>query len=353
MINNIQRRRFLITGAMTGAAGLLLSGSRTARGQNAPIIGAGTLFVALRMKLWLAEAPATPGLTIGYEPIGAGRGLNKLLRGDADFAATDLPTPDQKLAEANLLQIPLGKGGLAIVVNVAGITANQIQLNGELLAGIYSGAIKNWNDPKIAAVNPSLKLPDLDIRPLHVGDPSGSLYTMTYHFTQYLLATNADWRAKYGAAITKRWAVGSMVPDLNNMGDNIRTIPGSIGYMPIGRARADQHTTVKLKNADGVVIAPSGAAVKAAAIRAADAEKGGAFPTSLVNLPGAESWPIVIPSFALIPRTPKDPARGDAVLAFFRYVVGNGEGVSTQTDCAHLTKAQQGVALQLLNKTTG
>lgn len=342
------RRRAVL--ATLGLAGSMLAVPSGLSAQDRPILGSGTVFVALRMRLWLRQAQRMLDIPIDYEGIGAGAGMNKLLAGEAEFSTSDLPLSDDQLAEAGLIQIPLGYGGLVPVVNVPGIGADELVLDGPVMAGIYAGAIKKWNDPKIAAINGAVKLPDVDIRPIHLGAPTGAIYTVTYHFTQFLLATNPEWRAKYGPAITKRWAVGSSTPTLEAMKETMSILPGGIGFMPAGRAKAEKMASVKLKNAAGKTVSASTASVAATVTQASDGGKKPVTLASLLNPPGDEIWPIVVPSYVTLPKTPKDEARGKTLRKFLRNVVEKGEGVSERSDCVHVLPVEQAAALKLLEQ---
>lgn len=340
----IRRRSLMAVSAMTVIGG-------AARADDRDITGAGTAFVTARVKLWIRQVQRSIKANFVYEGIGNHNGLSKLLANEADYTTTDLPLSEEKLAEAGLYQFLIGYGGLVPIINVPGIASEQLVLNGEILAGFYGGVIKKWNDPKIAALNAGVTLPDLDVRPFHLGAPGAAMQSITHHFTQYLLATNPDWRAKYGPVITKRWAVGSMVPIMETMADNILAIPGSIGYMPAGRAKAERMVMVKLPNAAGKLVTGSFDAVSATVARASGAGTGGV--PNLINLPGPDSWPIVLPSYAVLPRQPKNPERAALVAAFFKNAITNGGPVSERLACVHPRPDEQAAALKLLEQMTG
>lgn len=345
MISGIRRRAFI---GATGAAVI----SSTAGAQTVEVVGAGTSFMTTRMKLWIRQVQRSITATFIYDGMGDDDGLNKLLSRDADFMTTDQPLTDERLKESNLFQFLIGYGGLAPIVSLPGIASDQLTLTGDLLAGLYTGAIRKWNDPRIAAINAGVQLPDLDVRPFHLGTPNRPMLSITYHFTQYLLATNPDWRAKYGAAITKRWAVGSMVPYMEAMADNIRAVPGGIGYMPSGRAKVENMTTVQLRNAAGRTVAASYEAVAATVTRASAGAPAGTV-TSLINPLGDEVWPIVLPSYVVLPRKPRSPAHGAAVSALFKHIMTKGAPVAERMACVHANPEEQASALILLEQTSG
>ena len=152
------------------------------------------------MRRWLELVPAALAVKASYDPLGSGNGRKKVLARDVGFGASDEPMAADKLANGNLVQLPLGFGGMVCAVNLPGMTDNQFRLTGAPLAGIYAGTGKKWNDPKIVAANPGVALPDMDIHPVSQGTPNGPMPGTTFNFTQYLLATNQDWRDKFGPA---------------------------------------------------------------------------------------------------------------------------------------------------------
>jgi len=310
--------------ALLGAgAGWFMASSvaKAAEVTPTPIAGAGSSFIDPVMKRWIKALPAALGVDVSYEPNGSGKGRNAILAGDVDFGMSDEPLPDDKLATGNLVQFPLAFGAIVCVVNIPGIDENQMVLTGPLLAGIYAGSIKKWNDPKIVAANPAIKLPDLDIRPVSEGTPNGPMPGSTYNFTQYLLATNQDWRDKYGPAITRRWAVGSMAASNAFMTETIGLLPGSIGYLALGLAAKNKMTTVMLRNKAGKAVAATSGTI-AAAVGQADWAHTPNLMTNLLNLPGDEAWPITVATYAIVPKTPKHP---EAMRNFLRFVIAKPE----------------------------
>ncbi len=311
--------------ALLGATGGWFMASSIAKAaEPTPIAGAGSSFVEPVMRRWIKALPAALGVEASYEPNGSSKGRNAVLAGDVDFGMSDEPMPDDKLVTGNLVQFPLAFGALVCVVNIPGIEENQLALTPSVLAGIYAGAIKKWNDPRIVAINSSIKLPDLDIRPVSEGTPAGAMSGSTYNFTQYLLATNQDWRDKYGPAITKRWAVGSMVANNTYMTETVGLLSGSIGYVPLGLAAKNKMATVLLRNNAGKAVAATSASI-AAAVGHADWAHTPNLVTNLLNLPGDEAWPITVATYALVPKSSKHP---EAMRNFLRFVITKPEVVA-------------------------
>lgn len=316
------------------------------------IVGGGSSFVNPVMKHWIDTLPASLGIAPKYSVLGAGAAQSRIMAGELDFAAMELPLTSDKLETSGLVQLPIVFGALVFVVNVEGLKSDQLTLDGKLLGGIYAGQIRNWNDPRIAAANPGLKLPDQDIRPFHLGDPSGSVFSTTTTIQQYLLAANEDWRARHGATITRRWAVGSMTPTAAQMIDAMKTVPGSVGYVTLGAAMGGGMTTVRLRNAGGKPIAPSLDALRAAVDRI-DWTKANNLVANLIDLPGESSWPIVLATYALIQREPKDRTRAGSVRAFLSHVMTDGGKAAAERHAVGLPPAARDAALKRLTQYTG
>ena len=276
--------------------------------------------------------PKTVGVSTHFAVMGAGTAQSRVLGGDIDFAALELSLSEEQLANGSLHQFPVAFGALVCVVNIPGISANQLRLDGVLLAGIYGGTIKKWNDPKIRAANAGLALPDLDIRPLRLDLPDGSVFSTTTAFTQYLLATNPDWRAKFGDSVGKRrWAVGSMTGSAVALAETMKVLPGSIGYMALGTALSGKFATVMLKNRSGEAVGADMASLNAA-VAAVDWARVPNMVASMIDLPGQGVWPLVLTTYFLIPEATKDRARSDGTRAFVDFAIGAGAGAAGQSN---------------------
>ncbi len=336
-------RRSLIA----GAAGSLIALPRMARAEETQIVGAGSSFIKPVMQRWIDHTPATLGVKASYTAIGTGTAQTRILSGDLDFAAVELPLPADKVTNGELLQFPVAFGALVCVATLPGIKKDQIALTGALLGGIYAGAIKVWNDPRIAAVNPGVTLPEMDIRPFRLDTPSGAVFSTTFTFTQYLLRTNPDWREKYGEAVPKRWAVGSMATNAESMVDSLDGIQGGIGYVPLGLAMNRGLTTLTIKNAAGKAVSADLASVRATVAQVDWSATQDLVP-KLLDLPGERSWPIVLPTYALIQQHPSDRARGAAVRKFLKFAVTEGAEAAAQAFAAELPPAPRAKVLALL-----
>lgn len=325
--------------------------SSTARAAT-PLKGGGSSFVNPVMQRWIETLPASLNIAPHYAVQGAGAAQSSIMAGELDFAAMELPLPADKLETSGLVQVPIVFGALAFVVNVDGLASDRLILDGGLLGGIYAGAIKTWNHPRIAEANPGLTLPEQDIRPFHLGTPAGAVFSTTTTIQNYLLARNEDWRARHGTRITKRWAVGSMTGTAAQMIEAMKTVPGSIGYVTLGDALRGGMTTVRLRNAAGKPVAPSLDALRAAV----DQVEWSRFPdlvADLIDLPGDSSWPIVLASYALIQTNPADKARGDGVRTFLKHVVAHGSAAAAERQAVGLPGVTREAVLKRLSDYTG
>jgi phosphate transport system substrate-binding protein len=310
----------------TAALALALAGlSIPAQAQTTgvqQVTGAGSTFGAPIYGKWAEAAPT--GIRLNYQGVGSGAGINQINRRTVDFGASDMPLPADKLAENKLMQFPTVIGGVVVIVNLPGVAANQLKLTGEVLADIYLGRVTRWNDPKLVALNPNLKLPDFAIAPVYRADGSGT----TFVFTDYLSLKSADWKTKVGAATSVRWPAGNGAKGSDGIAATVKQVRGAISYVESAYAIQGKLTTTMLRNRDGHFVAPDAASFAAAA---ANADWGAAknFAIDLNDQPGAASWPIESATFILLPTNPTDPARSAAVRRFFDWAFAEGGSIAT------------------------
>ena len=299
--------------------GLAFIGTVASGARAADITGAGSTFAAPIYGAWGAASKSTLGIALNYQALGSGAGQNQVIARTVDFGASDAPMAVAKLAANMLIQFPTVMGGVVPIVNLPGIAPNQMHLTGEILAEMFSGAISTWNDPKIAALNPGMKLPDTAIAPVHRADGSGT----TFVFTSYLSKASADWKSKVGAASSIAWPSGAGAKGNDGVAATVRNTEGGLGYVEYAYADKNHLTTVELKDKAGAFVAPNlDSFTKAAA--AADWAGADNFAVDLLDTAGEGAWPIVSATFVLLPINPKDPARSAAVLKFFDWAFTNG-----------------------------
>ena len=289
---------------------------------DTPIVGGGSSFIRPVMSRW-AKAAEQKQMAVDYKVLGTGAAQNQLLAGEVDFAAVELPLSPDKLELGDLIRVPVAFGGMTLVVNIGGVSDGRLRLDAMSLGAIFSGAIRKWSDPRIAALNPDLKLPDIDVRPVFLGEPSGAVFSTSATLARYLIANNPDWQARFPSGPRTRWAVGSMVPSAEAMIPVVASQQGGIGYMALGTAIANKLATVRLVNKRGDTLR-----IEPAGLRAAVDYLGWAATAPLVvdamDLPAAGAWPLVLPTYAIFPRNPRNKARGQAVREFLRFAITQG-----------------------------
>ncbi len=219
----------------------------------ADITGAGSTFVYPILSKWSADYNAKTGNKINYQSIGSGGGIAQIKAATVDFGASDKPLPSEELKQAGLAQFPLVIGGIVPVVNVPGVAPGAMKMDGALLADIYLGKITKWNDPRIAALNPGLKLPDLKITVVHRSDGSGT----TFNFTNYLSKISPEWKQKVGEGTSVPWPAGVGGKGNEGVAAYSRQIRGGIGYVEYAYALQNKLTYALMKNAAGNFVRPS------------------------------------------------------------------------------------------------
>jgi len=266
-------------------------------------------------------------LKMNYQSIGSGGGIKQITAKTVDFGASDMPLKPADLEKDGLTQFPMVMGGVVPVINVPGITAGELKLDGKVLADIYLGNITKWNDPAIAALNSGLKLPDLAIAPVYRSDGSGT----TFIFTHYLSEVSPEWKDKVGENTSVQFPSG--IGGKGNEGVSAmasRTV-GAIGYVEYAYAKQNKLTYALLRNKDGEFVSPASAAFRAAAANA-DWSKTQDFYLLLTNQPGKESWPITGATFILLHKQQSKPEVAREVINFFDWAYLNGGKLADDLD---------------------
>ncbi len=315
------------------AACLALAGcgksDKAADGSTAPgasgvqISGAGATFPAPLYAKWAEAQKAETGLALNYQAIGSGGGIKQIKARTVAFGATDKPLKPEELDAEGLAQFPTVIGGVVPVVNLPGITGGQIKLNGSQLADIFLGTIKKWNDPKLAAGNPGVALPNLPITVVHRSDGSGT----SFLFTSYLTAVAPQW-AKVGANDAVAWPTGQGGKGNDGVAGYVKQTPGAIGYVEYAFVKQNNMAHVSLQNAAGKFVEPTAETFAAAAANA-DWSKAPGFYLLLLNEPGENSWPITGATFILMHKAQADAATGKAVLSFFDRAYAKGDAAAS------------------------
>ena len=295
--------------------------------QAADITGAGATFPFPIYAKWAEAYKKETGTGLNYQSIGSGGGIRQIKAKTVAFGATDAPLKGEDLTKDGLIQFPTVMGGVVPAVNIAGVEPGKLKLSGEIIAQIYMGDIKKWNDPKIVALNAGVTLPDANINPVYRSDGSGT----TFVFTDYLSKVSADWKSKLGTNTAVQWPVGIGGKGNEGVSASVKQVANSIGYVEYAYAKQNKLSHALVKNADGNFPAPEEKAFQAAAANANWNEQPG-FGISLNNQKGAEAWPITSATFILVHAKPEKPEEVQAALKFFDWAYKSGDKLASDLD---------------------
>jgi phosphate transport system substrate-binding protein len=289
------------------------------------ISGAGATFPQPIYIKWAESYKKLTGMGMNYQAVGSGNGIQQVQSGTVDFGATDAPLSPTELALAGLIQFPVMVGGVVPVINIPGIAPGQLKLNGEILADIYLGKIKKWNDRRIAADNADLALPDETIKVLYRSDASGT----SYIFTGYLAQISPDWARDPGTGTTPHWPVGTGGKGNEGVASYVHRIKFSIGYVEYAYSLQNNLSFTQLKNRNGQFVKPDAASFKSAAANAKWSKDNG-YHVTTTNEPGKDSWPITGVTYVLMQKSSTKPESAKEVLKFFDWAFSNGDKISTE-----------------------
>jgi len=326
-------RRSLLAAALLLAGAGALAGAQTTDG--ADLTGAGATFPAPIYQKWFADYAAKTGVKINYQQIGSGGGIRQLSEQTVDFGASDAPMSDDEMAKAKggqVLHFPTVLGAVVITYNLPGVTRS-LRLTGDVVADLFLGQITKWNDPKIAALNPGVKLPAMDVLVAHRSDGSGT----SYIFTDYLTAVSPAWASGPGKGKEVKWPVGLGGKGNDGVAGLVKQTPGAIGYVELAYVKQNKLPYAELKNASGQFIAPTIESVTAAAAGAARALPPTTdFRVSIVNAPGREAYPISSFTWLLVYANQSDATKGKKLVDFMRWAFHEGERSAGTLDYAPL-----------------
>ncbi len=311
------------------AVGLLALALGTAQAQK--ITGAGATFPNPIYSKWFGEySTAHPGVEVNYQPIGSGGGITQVTKGVVDFGASDMPMTDQALASSpiKLVHIPTVLGAVVPIFNIPGV--HDLKFSGPVLADIYANKITNWSDPRIAADNAGVKLPDLKIIVVHRSDGSGT----SFIFTDYLSKVSKEWNDGPGKGTSPSWPTGVGGKGNEGVAGLVRQLPGAVGYVELIYALQNHISFGEVKNASGNWVKASieGVTAAAASVKQMPAD----FRVSITNAPGAEAYPISSFTYLLIPVKSADAAKGKVLKDMLSWILKSGESEVTTLSYAPL-----------------
>jgi phosphate transport system substrate-binding protein len=295
--------------------------------QAADISGAGATFPYPIYSKWADAYKQQTGIGLNYQSIGSGGGIKQIKAKTVTFGASDMPLKADELQQAGLVQFPMIIGGVVPVVNVKGVQAGQMVLDGATIASIYLGEISKWNDARIKKLNPRLVLPATAIAPIYRSDGSGT----NFLFSNYLSASSPKFKDSIGANTSVQWPVGIGAKGNEGVANMTTQTDGAIGYVEYAYAKQNKMAYAQLVNASGKAVSPDAASFQAAASNADWAHAPGYY-LILTNQAGDKSWPITGASFILVYAVPPDAAATSAALKFFDWAYRNGGQMAADLD---------------------
>ena len=301
------------------------------------INGAGATFPYPIYSKWFDEyAKVDPSVRFNYQSIGSGGGQKQIIAQTVNFGASDGPMSDDNLAKApgKILHIPTVAGAVVITYN---LTNNpKLKLDSDTLVNIYLGNITRWNDSKIAALNPDVKLPAADIIVVHRADGSGT----TFIFTDYLTSVSPVWADTAGKGTSVKWPAGIGLAAKGNEGvaGQVKQLSGAIGYVELIYAKQNNMPYADVKNLSGNFITPSLDSITAALATAKIPDD---FRFSMVNAPGDQAYPISGTTWLLVYQHQKDAAKGKKIVEFLKWAMTKGETMAPSLDYAPLPESVQ------------
>ena len=294
---------------------------------QANITGAGATFPYPIYAKWADAYKKATGVAMNYQSIGSGGGIKQITAKTVDFGASDMPMKPEDLDKAGLIQFPAIIGGVVPVYNIKGIDSGKLKITGEVLANIYLGKIKVWNDPAIVAINPGLSLPSEAITVVARSDGSGT----TFIFVNYLSKISADWKSSVGEGTSVKWPIGVGGKGNEGVASYVSRLNGSIGYVEYAYAKQNKLAVAQMQNRDRQWVLPDDLTFKAAAA-GAEWTKTPGMGVILTDQPGKATWPMSGASFILMHIKQDKPDQGRAVIQFFDWAFKNGAAMADELD---------------------
>ena len=298
------------------------------------ITGAGATFPYPIYAKWADAYKKATGTGMNYQSIGSGGGIKQITAKTVDFGASDMPLKAEELEKQGLVQFPAVMGGVVPVMNLKEVGQGDLKLTGEVLANIYLGKIKKWNDPAIVALNSGIKMSDTDITVVHRSDGSGT----TFLFTNYLAKVSADWKTQVGEGTSVKWITGVGGKGNEGVASYVQKLTGAIGYVEYAYAKGNKLDYAQMRNRDGQFVRPDDESFKAAAA-SADWTKTPGMGVVLTDQAGKTSWPMTGASFILMHAKQEKPESGREVLKFFDWSFKNGAKMASELEYVPMPEA--------------
>jgi phosphate transport system substrate-binding protein len=308
--------------------------------------GAGATFPAPVYKKWFdSYSKNHPDVQVVYDAVGSEAGIQLLSEGKVDFAASDMPLSDEKLAQlgGKVTHFATVLGAVVPIYNVSG-QRKDLNFTPEILAGIYLGKIKKWNDPSIRSANHGAPLPDAAIVVVHRNEGSGTSFV----WTDYLSRVSADWKTQAGSGATVSWPVGTGAEGNEGVAAAVQNTPNAIGYVELIYAIQHKLGIGAVKNAAGQFVQANISSVTAAA---EDLKFDGSdFRVSIANASRKEAYPIATFTWLLVPQASSDPKKRETQLAVLRWMLSSGQKQCSALGYAPLPASVTESELRALDK---
>ena len=329
-------------GAAIGVA-LILGGATMAQAAGA-ISGAGATFPAPVYAKWAEMYKAQTGTALNYQAIGSGGGIKQLTAQTVFFGASDMPMTDAQLkaAPGPILHFPTVLGGVVPSYNLAEVT-KPLNFTGPLLADIYLGKVKKWNDPALAKVNPGVALPGTDITVVHRAEGSGT----TFIWCDFLSKVSPEYKQKIGANTSVQWPVGVGGKGNDGVTGLVKQTPGAIGYVELIYALQNKIAFGTVQNKAGTFVTASLDSVTAAAAGVTMPDD---FRVSITNPDGKDAYPIASFTWMLFYQSPSDKPRAKTMAGFMKWALTDGQKAAPALSYAPLPQPIVDKELQQLQK---
>lgn len=332
------------TTSLTLAASVLSFSSLAVAGGDVRLQGAGATFPNPLYQRWVSEYQKShPTVKIDYQSIGSGGGIKAITEKTVHFAGSDAPLNKKELTalgEGNVVQIPSCAGAVVPAYNLPDVKG-EINFTGEILAEIYMGKVSKWNDPKIAAINPGINLPDMGITPAWRSDGSGT----TFVFTNYLATQSEAYKGSIGAGKQVQWPVGQGGKGNEGVAAAVQGTTGALGYIELNYALANKISFAAVKNKDGKFVKATPETVAAAGEGAVKDLQGNVLAANIWNQPGEKSYPIASFTYLIFYKdlsTAKSAEEAKTLIDFANWCVTDGQKIASEMDYAPLAPAVKG-----------
>ena len=350
MANTFSRRMFALSSAALLCGGLAACHSGGSGSSTVRLSGAGSTFVYPVMTRWIADyQSAHSNVQINYQSIGSGGGIEQVKNKTVDFGASDAALTDAQLPTMPpMIQIPETAGPVCITYNLPNMSQS-LQISPAVLTGMFMGAIKKWDDPRVAKDNPGVKLPNLPVVVVHRAESSGT----TAIFTSYLATISPEWKSKVGEGKSVKWPVGLGGKGNEGVTGQVEQTPGTVGYVELAYALQNKLPLAKIQNEAGEYVEPS-AAGTTAAISAFGSELAQDPRHPIVDPPASakDAYPISGLTFLLIPKDGPDKAKRMALKGFVQYVLDQGQATAGTLNYAPLPDSVKQYDQQQLSTLT-